>query len=171
MPRLGSGTRRQGRARVCVILFKEKAFAQQSIRRPWGPPQDLTRIVPVAIEICSAKGMPTGPRQKWFTATLVTSEGRKGLVGQPARHQGGKKGPIAQPGRLQGGRKRLIGQPGRLRRAPQLKGRDAELRGDTNVGSKWAPQLKGEDAELRQCTTVMNRVISLRRMQQPAARG
>ena len=97
--------------------------------------------------------------------------GRKGLIGQPARHQGGRKGPIAQPGRLQGGRKRLIGQPGRLRRAPQLKGRDAELRGDTNVGSKWDPQLKGEDAELRQCTTVMNRVISLRRMQQPAARG
>ena len=101
MPRLGSGTRRQGRARVCVILFKEKAFAQQSIRRPWGPPQDLTRIVPVAIEICSAKGNPTGPRQKWFTATLVTSEGRKGLVGQPARHQGGRKGPdqLEAPGR------------------------------------------------------------------------
>ena len=76
---------------------------------------------------------------------------------QPARHQGGKKG--------------LIGQPGRLRRAPQLKGRDAEVRGDTNVGSKWAPQLKGEDAEVRGDTNVGNRVISLRRMQQPAARG
>ena len=46
MPRLGLGTKRQGRARACRILFKEKAFATQSVRRPWGPPQDLARIVP-----------------------------------------------------------------------------------------------------------------------------
>ena len=30
-------------------------------------------------------------KAKWFTATLVTSEGRKGLIGQPARHQGGTR--------------------------------------------------------------------------------
>ena len=46
-----------------------------------------------------------------------------------------------------------------------------EVRAKTNVGSNWAPQLKGQVFEVRRYTTVMNRVIIIRRMQQPAARG
>ena len=104
MPRLGLGAKRQGRARACRILFKEKAFATQSVRRPWGPPQDLARIAPVAIEICLAEGKPTAQRQNGLRRPL--SQARALRVESP--------GGFGRPGRLQPGRlQRLVRQPGR----------------------------------------------------------
>ena len=122
------GTKRQGRARASGIQFKETALAKQSVRRPWGPPQDLARIVPVAIEICSAEGKPTAQRQNGSRRPLSQARqerinwtacetpgrhqgGRKEPFAQPGRHQGGRKGPVGQPTRRQGGRKEPIGQP------------------------------------------------------------
>ena len=122
MPRLGLGTKWQGRARVRGILSKEKAFAKQSVRRPWGPPQDLARVVPVAIDMCSAEGKPKGQRQNGLRRPLsrarasrmeslgeshLQSPGGSGHSGrlQPEKPivREGLESHFGQPGRHQGG--------------------------------------------------------------------
>ena len=82
--------------------------------RPWGPPQDLPRTGPFAIEVVLKFRQNPAPVQNrdsdqldGLRDHLDSLGGRKGLIGQPARRQGGTreagKDHFGHPARHQGG--------------------------------------------------------------------